>query len=285
MLTGNKPSLQYSLNVKGNLMLIDQPMVMGILNVTEDSFYDGGRYARKTAALNRALQMLEEGADIIDIGGMSSRPGSAISDAEEELKKVLPVVEAILEQKPEAILSIDTLHARVADACLKAGAAIVNDISAGTFDANMLSVTAEYKAPIVLMHMQGLPDTMQHHPHYQDVVTEILDFFNQRIDECLKAGIHDIIIDPGFGFGKTTTHNFSILNQLDAFQMLHFPILTGLSRKSMIWKTLETNAEQALNGTTALNMVALMKGANMLRVHDVKEAKECVRLFAALKAN
>lgn len=280
-----KENKVFSLSIKGVLHSIDRPWIMGILNVTADSFFDGGRYESLEMAVLRGCAMLDDGAEVLDIGGMSSRPGAPISQATEELERVLPVVRELLIRRPDALISIDTLHASVADACLNAGAAIINDISAGTYDRDMISVVAAHKAPIVLMHMQGLPDNMQLNPLYHDVVAEILDFFNQRIDVCLNTGIHDIIIDPGFGFGKTTTHNFSILNQLDAFRMLGFPILAGLSRKSMIWKTLETNAVQALNGTTALNMVALMKGANMLRVHDVKEARECVRLFTALKGN
>ena len=275
----------FSIGARGMLMSLEKPWIMGILNVTEDSFYDGGKYNLQSKAVGRALQMLEEGADIIDIGGMSSKPGAAISNPEDEMNRVLPVVRELLIRRPDALISIDTLHAKVAEACMKAGATIINDISAGTYDADMLLVAAEHKAPIVLMHMQGLPDTMQHNPQYKEVVVDVMDFFNQRIDRCLKAGINDIIIDPGFGFGKTMAHNFSLLNNLSSFQMLGFPILVGLSRKSMIWKTLNVDSDHALNGTTALHMAALMNGANILRVHDVREAAECVRLFEVLRAD
>lgn len=275
----------FSIGARGMLMSLEKPWIMGILNVTEDSFYDGGKYNLQSKAVGRALQMLEEGADIIDIGGMSSKPGAAISNPEDEMNRVLPVVRELLIRRPDALISIDTLHAKVAEACMKAGATIINDISAGTYDADILLVAAEHKAPIVLMHMQGLPDTMQHNPQYKEVVVDVMDFFNQRIDRCLKAGINDIIIDPGFGFGKTMAHNFSLLNNLTSFQMLGFPILVGLSRKSMIWKTLNVDSDHALNGTTALHMAALMNGANILRVHDVREAAECVRLFEVLRAD
>lgn len=279
--TGEK---DYSLRIKGCLNVIDQPLVMGILNVTENSFFDGGRYHQTDAAVNRALQMLKEGADVIDIGGMSSKPGSIISDADEELSKVLPVVKAILDHQADAIISIDTVHAKVAVACLQAGAAIINDISGGTFDENMLAVVAEHRAPYVLMHMQGLPADMQDSPQYKDVVAEIIDFFNTRLDACYKAGIADVILDPGIGFGKTMEHNFSLLKHLSDFSILGLPVLIGISRKSLIWKTLHTSAEKALNGTTALNMHALMNGAQVLRVHDVAEARECVTLFQSLKS-
>jgi dihydropteroate synthase len=274
----------FSLRIKGCLKVIDQPLVMGILNVTENSFFDGGRYHQTDVAVNRALQMLKEGADIIDIGGMSSKPGSTISDAAEELSKVLPVVKAILDHQADAIISIDTVHAKVADACLQAGAAIINDISGGTFDENMLSIVAEHRAPYVLMHMQGLPQNMQDSPQYKDVVAEIIDFFNTRLEACYKAGIADVILDPGIGFGKTMEHNFRLLKHFSDFRIMGLPLLIGISRKSLIWKTLNTSAEKALNGTTALNMHALMNGTQVLRVHDVVEAKECVTLFQSLKS-
>ena len=274
----------YNLRLKGCLKVIDQPLVMGILNVTESSFFDGGRYHQTDAAVNRALQMLKEGADIIDIGGMSSKPGSTISEADKELSKVLPVVKSILDHRADAIISIDTVHAKVADACLQAGAVIINDISGGTFDENMLTVVAEHRAPYVVMHMQGLPADMQDSPQYNDVVAEIIDFFNTRLEACYKAGIADVILDPGIGFGKTIEHNFSLLKHLSDFSIIGLPVLIGISRKSLIWKTLHTSAEMALNGTTALNMHALMNGAQVLRVHDVAEARECVTLFQSLKS-
>lgn len=273
----------YSLRLKGSLKVIDQPLVMGILNVTDNSFYDGGRYHQTETAVRRAVQMLEQSADIIDIGGMSSKPGTSISDADEELKKVLPVLKGILEHHPDAIISIDTVHAGVADACLQAGAAIINDISGGTFDQHMLAVVSSHRSPFVLMHMQGLPENMQNHPQYQDVAAEVMDFFNVQIQACHAVGISDIILDPGIGFGKTTDHNFSLMKHLGDFKIFGLPILMGISRKSLIWKTLNTTADKALNGTTALNMHALMNGAQILRVHDVVEARECVTLFQSLK--
>lgn len=274
----------YSLRVRGRLLSLEQPVVMGILNVTPDSFYDGGRYHLREEAVRRALQMLDDGASIIDIGAMSSKPGSAISQPETEAKKVVEIVDAILVERPEAVLSIDTLHAQVADAALSAGASIINDISAGLFDPDMLKVAARHQAPFVMMHMQGLPENMQANPTYTDVVTEVMDFFVERIEAALSAGITDIILDPGFGFGKTIDHNFSLLHRFKDFSCLDKPLLAGLSRKSMIWKTLDTNPEKALNGTTALNMAALLSGAHILRVHDVAEAMEIIRLFKKLSA-
>jgi dihydropteroate synthase len=282
MFRANLPT--YSLRVKGRLLSLEQPIVIGILNITPDSFYDGGKYQLHEAALRRAMQMLDAGAAIIDIGAMSSKPGAQISDPDREAAQVLDVVEAILKERPEAVLSIDTLHAKVADEALSAGASIINDISAGLFDAKMLQVVAKHQAPYVMMHMQGLPENMQDHPTYSDVVTEVLDFFIRRIQAALDAGIADIILDPGFGFGKTIEHNFSLLHRFKDFTFLDKPLLAGLSRKSMIWKTLGTSSEQALNGTTALNMAALLSGAHILRVHDVAEAMETIRLFERLKS-
>jgi dihydropteroate synthase len=282
MFRANLPN--YSLRVKGRLLSLEQPVVMGILNITSNSFYDGGRYQHRETAVKRALQMLDEGAAIIDIGAMSSKPGSTISQPEIEAEQVVGTVEAILKERPDAILSIDTLHAVVANDALTAGAAIINDISAGHFDPAILSVVADHQAPFVMMHMLGLPEHMQVNPSYSDVVTEVMDFFIRSIQAALKAGITDIILDPGFGFGKTVEHNFSLLHRLRDFTCLDKPILAGLSRKSMIWKTLGSNPENALNGTTALNMAALLSGANILRVHDVAEAIETIRLFEKLKA-
>lgn len=272
-------SVPFTMNCKGKLIPLDQPLVMGILNVTDDSFYDGGQYKSRDSAVSRAKKMLSEGASIIDIGGMSSRPGASISLPKEEAAAVIPVIESLVSEFPEIIISVDTLHSLVAEKALKAGASIINDISAGRFDENMLKVVAEHKAVLVAMHMKGLPGTMQQAPVYENVVLEILDFFIERIEACNKAGIVDVILDPGFGFGKTNEHNFSILKHFHVFCELGRPVLAGVSRKSMIWRTLHSSPGEALNGTTALNMLALNNGANWLRVHDVKEAMDCIQLY------
>jgi len=257
--------------------------VMGIINATPDSFYKGDLDAGVDGLTMIAEQMLNDGADILDIGGQSTRPGSERIAADDELKRVLPVVESIHKKFPEAILSIDTYYSEVALAAVKAGASIVNDVSAGNMDSNMLTTVADLGVPYVCMHMKGEPSTMQKEAKYDDIVREVLDFFIKKIDECKKAGINDIIIDPGFGFGKTIEHNFTLLKQLSVFSITDQPILVGLSRKSTIWKTLGVNANEALNGTTALNMIALMNGASLLRVHDEKAAKEAIVLYQAYK--
>jgi dihydropteroate synthase len=257
--------------------------VMGILNLTPDSFHDGGKYLSIDAILHRTEQMLEEGADIIDIGGMSSRPGSEIIAAEEEVLRVLEPVKAISARFPDAVLSIDTVHAQVAEAAVEYGVSIINDISAGTIDDYMIPTVARLRVPYIIMHMQGRPDTMQDAPFYTNVVTEVMDYLIGKIQACRHAGIHDVVIDPGFGFGKTNEHNFSLLKGLPLFSMLDCPILAGLSRKSMITKTLGIRNAEALNGTTVLNTIALLNGANILRVHDVREARQAIRLLAELK--
>jgi dihydropteroate synthase len=273
-----------TLNCKGRLLSLAHPLVMGILNVTPDSFYDGGRYAVVDAALFRAEVMLEEGAAIIDIGGMSSRPGAEILSPETELQRVLPVVDAIAQRFPEAILSIDTIYSKTARACVEAGAAIVNDISGGRLDEQMFQMVAELDVPYVLMHMKGVPGNMQGQAVYEDVVTEVLDYFIENIGRLRALGVKDILLDPGFGFGKTAAHNFRLLNNLHVFQITGCPLLAGVSRKSMIWKTLKITPEEALNGTTALHVVALQQGARILRVHDVRPAMETIRLWETLNA-
>ncbi len=273
-----------TINCKGQLIDLFTPKVMGILNITPDSFYDGGKYSTEEAVLEQAEKMLREGADMLDIGGMSSRPGAEIIPAEEELQRVLPHIKNIVQQFPDAVISIDTIRSKVADECLRAGAHIINDISAGRFDSEMIPVVAKHKAPFTIMHMQGLPADMQKQPEYKNVTTEIMDFFAERIAVCRKAGILDTVVDVGFGFGKSVEHNYTLLRNLNYFAQLNVPILAGVSRKSMICKILGVNPENALNGTTAANTMALMKGANILRVHDVKEAKEVVKLFSSLKA-
>lgn len=273
-----------TINCKGQLIDLSTPKVMGIINITPDSFYDGGKDSTEGTVLEQAGKMLSEGADMLDIGGMSSRPGAEIISEDEELMRVLPHIKNIVQQFPDAVISIDTIHSKVADESLKAGAHIINDISAGRFDALMIPTVAKHKVPFILMHMQGLPADMQKLPAYQNVTTEVMDFFVERIAACRSAGINDTIIDVGFGFGKSVEHNYTLLHNLKYFAQLNTPILAGVSRKSMICKVLGINPENALNGTTAVNTIALMNGANILRVHDVKEAKEVVKLFSNLKA-
>lgn len=273
----------YSINCRGRLLNIEQPLVMGIINATPDSFYEGNLAGGTGGMVALAGNMIADGADILDIGGLSTRPGSKPVSIEEETARVVPVIRGILEKYPQALLSVDTYNSVVAIAAVEAGAVIVNDISAGELDAAMLDTVARLQAPYVCMHMKGTPETMQQAPSYTDVVNEVLDFFISKAVACKKAGIKDIIIDPGFGFGKTISHNFQLLKRLEAFSIMGYPVLAGLSRKSSIYKTLGVTAAEALNGTTVLNTIALMNGAHILRVHDVKEAKETVRLFAAYK--
>jgi dihydropteroate synthase len=254
---------------------------MGILNLTGDSFYAGSRLTNMDVIKNKAAEMINEGADILDLGPQSTRPGSTRISAEDELEKLIPAIEIILENFPDAILSIDTYHAKVAEECVNAGASIINDISGGEMDEKMIDTVGKLKVPYICMHMKGVPETMQHQTHYEDVVKEILDFFIRKIDECKRAGIDDVVIDPGFGFGKNISQNLHLLKHLETFKMLEKPILAGLSRKSTIYKTLKITAEESLNGTTVLNTIALLNGASILRVHDVKEAREAVRLLEA----
>jgi dihydropteroate synthase len=271
------------LNCKGRLLDLSSPQVMGIINVTPDSFYDGGKFQSEKEILAHAANMLQEGAAVLDVGGISTRPGAEEVTEGDELKRVIPAIEIIHKNFPEAILSVDTSRSRVAEEAVGAGASMVNDISAGRLDENLLSSISKLKVPYVLMHMQGLPQTMQRDPKYHDVVKEVFDFLKEKIFQLNQLGVYDIIVDPGFGFGKTVEHNFQLLNHLDIFKILGLPILAGLSRKSMICKVLKVNPDKALNGTTALNAVALMKGAKLLRVHDVKEARETIELLKMLK--
>lgn len=252
---------------------------MGILNVTPNSFFDGGKHADEKAILKQIEKMLTEGATFIDIGGYSSKPSAEFVSEEEELQRVVPVVQKVLREFPETLISIDTFRSKVAHESIENGAAIINDISAGNLDDNMLETVAQLQVPYIMMHMKGTPQTMQSMTQYENIVKEILFYFSERIAKARSFGMNDIIIDPGFGFAKTVQQNFEVLNKLELFQMLELPILSGISRKSMIYKTLETTAEFALNGTTSLNTISLMKGAKILRVHDVKEAVECVKLY------
>ena len=271
----------FTLNCKGRLLVIDKPIVMGIINATPDSFYSDSRQQNTDAILKKAEQMLKEGATILDIGGQSTRPGSEKLDADVELKRVIAPIEAIYTNFPEAFISIDTYFSLVAKEAVAAGASFVNDISAGSIDSEMISTVASLNVPYVLMHMQGTPQTMQQKSVYENVTKEILDFFIQKTDELKKAGIKDIVIDLGFGFGKTIQHNFELLRNLSVFKMLNSPILLGISRKSFIYKTLNISVEDSLNGTTALHSTGLLNGACMLRVHDVKEAVETINLISA----
>ncbi len=271
----------FTLNCKGRLLVIDKPVVMGIINATPDSFYRGSRFTGTDQTLLQAEEMLKQGATILDIGGQSTRPGSEKISVEEELKRVVKPIEEIAKNFPEAFISIDTYYSKVADEAVAAGASIVNDISAGNMDENLISTIVKLKVPYVLMHMQGTPQQMQQQPQYQNVTSEVLDFLIAKKQALHQAGITDIIVDPGFGFGKTIAHNFALLKHLSVFSMLKAPILLGISRKSSIYKTLGTTAEEALNGTTVLNTIGLLNGASVLRVHDVKEAVESIKLLQA----
>lgn len=271
----------FTINCKGKLLLIEKPLVMGILNITEDSFYAGSRTQNPDSIKSKATQMISEGADIIDIGAQSTRPGSIRISAAEELKKLLPAIEMLLNLYPEIIISVDTYHSQVAREAISAGASIVNDISSGEMDKNMISTVASLEVPYICMHMKGVPETMQYQSNYEDVTKEILDYFIKKTDECKRAGISDVIIDPGFGFGKNISQNLLLLKNLSVFKILEKPILAGLSRKSSIYKTLHISADESLNGTSVLNTIALENGASILRVHDVKEAKQVIDLVAA----
>jgi len=270
----------YTLNCKGRILTIDQPLVMGIINLTPDSFYAASRINSPDSVLKQAEQMLNDGAAILDIGGQSTRPGSEKISVNEELKRVIEPVKTIAEKFPAAFISIDTFYAAVAREAVSAGASIVNDISAGALDPKMISTVAGLNVPYVLMHMQGIPQTMQQDPRYENVTREVLDFLIQKKAELNKSGITDVIIDPGFGFGKTNAHNFELLHNLSVFKMLDAPLLLGVSRKSMITKILGIKNDEALNGTSVLNTIGLMNGASILRVHDVKQAKEAVKLYS-----
>jgi dihydropteroate synthase len=272
------------LKVKGQLIDLDVPRVMGILNITPDSFYKGSRYKDEKDIIGAAQRMLEEGADFLDIGGYSSRPGADNISVEEEKKRVLTAVRYVSKEFPQAIISVDTFRTEVArEAVYDCGAHIVNDISGGEADPGMADLISELNVPYIIMHMRGNPQTMQDNPVYEDVVSEILMWFGQKTVGLMAAGVKDIIIDPGFGFGKNMIHNFEILRRLGEFSIAGLPLMVGLSRKSMIWKTLDSKPGEALNGTSVLNGVALMNGANILRVHDVKEAVETVKLIRMVK--
>jgi len=273
-----------TINCKGNLVDLASPRVMGILNLTPDSFYDGGRYRLKDPILNQTEKMLSDGATFIDLGGYSSRPGAKNISEKEELNRLLPAVDILLETFPDILLSIDTFRSGVARASLERGAAMINDISAGKLDKKMMATVSEFGVPYIMMHMKGTPQDMSSQTSYEDLIGEVLYYFSERLASARALGIKDIIIDPGMGFAKNTSQNFELLRQFELLHTLDLPVLVGLSRKSMIYKILNIDAELALNGTTALNMYALNKGANILRVHDVKEAIECITLMGELEA-
>lgn len=271
-----------NINCNGNIIDFTSPKIMGILNVTPNSFYDGGKHNRIDTALLQTEKMISEGATFIDVGGASSKPGVEEVSPDEELKRVLPVIEKISKNFPHIYISIDTYRSNVARQAVDAGAQLVNDISAGNADDNMLKTVGKLGVPYIAMHMQGTPKTMQNKPTYDDVLIAIRSFFSEKIAAAHAAGINDIIVDPGFGFGKTPQHNFALLNHLNTLQIDGVPLLVGVSRKSMIHKTLNIDIQEALNGTTVLHTVALRQGAHLLRVHDVKEAKQAVDLIKAL---
>ena len=274
-----------TINCKGKLLNFDSPIVMGILNVTPDSFYDGGNLKTESQLIEQAFNMIQSGATILDIGGYSSKPGAKEVSVEEELNRVVPAIQLISSKFPEVILSIDTFRSEVARAAVNAGAALINDISAGDLDSNMFMTVKELQVPYCLMHMQGTPQTMQTKPKYNKVVTEVFYSLAKKVEELKKMGINDLLIDPGFGFGKTIEHNYELLQNLPHLKLLNLPILVGLSRKSMIYKVLNCTPGEALNGTTALQSFALLGGANILRVHDVKEAQETIYLYNKLTEN
>jgi len=270
------------LNCKGRLLVIHEPLVMGIINTTPDSFFQGSR-ASSDAVLHRAEKMISEGADILDLGGQSTRPGSSIVTEAEERQRVIPAVKAICERFPQMPVSIDTFYSSIAKEAVDAGASIVNDISAGSIDPAMFKTVAALGVPYVLTHMKGLPASMQHAPDYDNVTTEVFDALLNDLSRLRQLGVKDVILDPGFGFGKTAGHNFQLLRDLSFFSAAGCPVLVGLSRKGTIYKTLGVTAEEALNGTTVMHTIALLNGASILRVHDVREAKEAIKLVGAYK--
>jgi len=274
-----------TININGTLLDLSTPKIMGILNITPDSFYDGGVFNSDKKILNQVEKMISEGADMIDIGGYSSRPGANEVNIDDEIGRVIPAIELIKNKFCDTIISIDTYRSKVAKKAINAGASIINDISSGDLDSEMFNCVAKLKVPYIMMHMKGIPNNMQKNPEYENVIVEIVKNLSNKLFLAKKAGIIDVIIDPGFGFGKTATHNYSILKNLSFFKELGCPILVGISRKSMIYKLLDKNPENALNGTTCLNTISIINGAKILRVHDVKEAKEVITLTNFLNKN
>ena len=274
-----------SINCKGNLIDLTSPKVMGILNITPDSFFDGGKYSNEKAILYQVESMLTQGATFIDVGAYSSRPGAKHISEEEELNRIVPTIQLLMKEFPEILISIDTFRSEIVKQCILEGASLVNDISAGELDSKMFETIAQLQIPYIFMHMQGKPQTMQKKPTYNNVVKEIILYFSEKINQLRKLGVNDIISDVGFGFGKTIEHNYKLLNNLDLFKSLEIPMLVGLSRKSMLFKPLEITPNEALSATTAANTIALLKGANILRVHDVKEAVETIKIVKLLNKN
>lgn len=270
----------YSFNIKGKLIDFATPKVMGIINLTSDSFYAGSRFSSDSKLLKAVEQFISDGADFIDIGALSSRPTATFISEKEEAEKLLPVLSVILKEFPETIISIDTFRSSIVEKTAEIGASIINDISAGKYDDKLFATVAKHKLPYVLMHMQGDPKNMQQSPQYKDISTEIFHFFTEKLEELKKAGVQDVILDPGFGFGKNLSHNYSLLKQLHLFHFLNCPVLAGLSRKGMIQQLVHQKSEKALNGTTVAHTIALLNGANILRVHDVKEAKEAIEIVS-----
>lgn len=270
------------INCKGNLIDLSTPKVMGILNVTPNSFFDGAKYETETQILNRVDQMLTEGADFIDVGAYSSKPNAEEVSEKDELKRLIPVIQLLIKKYPDLLISVDTFRSEVARQAIENGACMINDISAGSLDEKMMATIAEFQVPYIMMHMRGTARTMMDLTHYADIVKEMLFYFSEKVSQARALGINDLIIDPGFGFAKTLEQNFEVMQKLELFGILELPILAGVSRKSMVYKPLGSTPEKALNGTTALNMIALTKGASILRVHDVKEAVECVKLFSLM---
>lgn len=261
---------------------VNMPLVMGILNVTPDSFFDGGKFNDQTNIVNQVERMLADGAAIIDIGAVSSKPGAELVSEEEEIARLIPAVNLIHKEFPHAVLSVDTFRSSVAMLAIEKGASIINDISAGAVDKNMFAAIASLQVPYLIMHMQGTPQTMQLNPVYKNVTLEVMQFFVQQLKVLRGLGVKDVLIDPGFGFGKTTEHNYKLLQDLKSFQLFDCPVVVGVSRKGMINKVIDTKPEEALNGTTAVNTIALMNGANILRVHDVKQAVEAIKIVNKL---
>ena len=271
-----------TINCAGKLIDLSIPKIMGILNITPDSFYDGGRYNSDKKILDHVEKMIIDGAIFIDIGAYSSRPGGVDIVENEELKRIIPAIEIVNKKFPEIIISIDTFRSKVAEACLNSGASIINDISASQLDEKMMETIAKYNVPYIIMHMKGNPQNMMDKTNYDDMLQEMIKYFSKKINQAISYKINDIIIDPGFGFAKNIKQNYDLLNHLDLLKILDKPIMVGISRKSMIYKSLDSTPQEALNGTTVLNTVALIKGASILRVHDVKEANECIKLIGSL---
>lgn len=268
-----------SINIKGKLLTFERPLVMGILNITPDSFYDGGQHDNLDRAIIKAGELLANGADIIDVGAYSSRPGAPLISVEEELGRAIPVIEQLHKSYPEAVLSIDTFRAEVAEAAIAAGAHIINDVSGGTIDTNMFATVARLQVPYILMHMRGIPENMQELTTYDDIVEDVATFLAEKVSQLRALGVKDIILDPGFGFAKNLDQNYELLHRIEELQYLGLPILGGLSRKSMIYKRLNITPHEALTGTIVLNTILLSKGVHILRVHDVAEAKQTIDLL------